>query len=437
MGEAGAVGSQDIFEQANRLRKARQHEMALALFRDLLADPECSLDEHQMRFAGVCLLKCLVAVDRWPEAEIEARNLAQRFPYDARMHQHMGRALYRLGRYEEARVALEQAIRLDPDLTEPRNLMRLMAKPSAQRSGSPPPRPWPRKARRFRDVRAVVRDYVLRGRPEDRFIRGDSIFTTMGSCFAGNLASRLGQVGHEVNYEPIGEDVNSTYANRRLLDWVERGPTDDVTRVMEASFGSGARRRLLEFIRRCDVFILTMGVAPCFFHRETGELGFFAGQLSEPALRENLLRDYVMRTTTVAENVDNVRAIIDAIDRLSDRPPRVVLTVSPVALEGTTEFESAVVADCISKSTLRLACHELIQSCSDRRIVYWPSFEIVRWLGAHYGPEHPPVFGAEDNDSHHVSAWLVDLIIELFLDHHGTRAASKGISEAAPAGAPV
>ena len=94
------------------------------------------------------------------------------------------------------------------------------------------------------------------------------------------------------------------------------------------------------------------------------------------------------------------------------------MTVSPSALIATTEFDSAVEADCLSKSTLRLACHEAMSAMADRPMVYWPSFEMVRWLGAHYAPFSPPAYGLEDGNSRHVSDWLVDLIVELFLDYY-------------------
>ena len=53
---------------------------------------------------------------------------------------------------------------------------------------------------------------------------------------------------------------------------------------------------------------------------------------------------------------------------------------------------------------------------------YWPSFEIVRWLGVHYTRPEAPVFGAEDGNTRHVSTWLVDMIVELFIQHHSAAA---------------
>jgi hypothetical protein len=171
------------------------------------------------------------------------------------------------------------------------------------------------------------------------------------------------------------------------------------------------------------VLILTLGVAPCFFDRETGAFGFVTGQLS-PAVQRHLMSRYEMRMTSVAENVENIHAILASASRLAERPPKVVLTVSPVPLQATNEFHSAVIADCLSKSTLRLASHQAISETPEGQVVYWPSFEIVRWLGVHFGPAHPLVYGADDTNSRHVSQWLVDLIVDLFLETHQVRSGS-------------
>ncbi len=172
-------------------------------------------------------------------------------------------------------------------------------------------------------------------------------------------------------------------------------------------------------------------MAPCFFHQVTGEFAFVPGDLTKTS-REHILSHHEMRMTTVAENAENIHHILDTIRRLARREPRVVLTVSPVPLGGATGFESAVVADCLSKSTLRLACDEVLRTRPGDGLVYWPSFEIVRWLGAHYSANQPLVYGADDGSTHHVSNWIVDLVIDLFLKHHGPAEAEHGFGNAAP-----
>ncbi len=108
--------------------------------------------------------------------------------------------------------------------------------------------------------------------------------------------------------------------------------------------------------------------------------------------------------------------------RMAGPEVKVVLTVSPVPLAGTTEHDSAITADCLSKSTLRVACEEAVAARRGEGVLYWPSFEIVRWLGAHFGPETPGPYGADDGNTRHVSEWLIDLIVALFVEFHAETA---------------
>ena len=70
-------------------------------------------------------------------------------------------------------------------------------------------------------------------------------------------------------------------------------------------------------------------------------------------------------------------------------------------------------ADCVSKSTLRVAIHELLAE-GHANLHYWPSFEIVRWLGSHI---EEALFG-EDGNTRHVNRKTVRLILESFIRHY-------------------
>ena len=49
---------------------------------------------------------------------------------------------------------------------------------------------------------------------------------------------------------------------------------------------------------------------------------------------------------------------------------------------------------------------------------YWPSFEVVKWVAPHLNPNmNFQAFGVPDNNSRHVSRWLVDEITKSFIDH--------------------
>jgi hypothetical protein len=115
-----------------------------------------------------------------------------------------------------------------------------------------------------------------------------------------------------------------------------------------------------------------------------------------------------MRTTTCSENIANLQRAI-ALIRVLAPTALVVITVSPVPLFATTEMPSALMADCVSKSVLRAAVHEVVSA--DRTLIYFPAFEIVRWLSA-YTNTH--IFGEDDRSSRHVSNWVVDFIVSSF-----------------------
>ena len=82
-------------------------------------------------------------------------------------------------------------------------------------------------------------------------------------------------------------------------------------------------------------------------------------------------------------------------------------------LKASFEFDSAVQADCLSKSTLRVAAHEILAQGIEN-VFYWPSFEIVRWLSSH--TESP--FGKDDQNNLHVNEDIINLIMELFIENH-------------------
>src|SRR6185369_7470852 len=161
--------------------------------------------------------------------------------------------------------------------------------------------------------------------------------------------------------------------------------------------------------READTFIYTLGVAPGFFDRDTGRF-----HLSQPgASTRHLLRAKQFRTTTVAENVENIEYIAAAIAGL--RPnAQIVFSVSPVPLFATFEYESAIVADCVSKSTLRVAIDTVMKKGLPN-LHYWPAFEMIRWVGVYGGG----VYGAEDGTSRHVSEHAIRSVMRAFVRRHG------------------
>jgi hypothetical protein len=208
----------------------------------------------------------------------------------------------------------------------------------------------------------------------------------------------------------ISEYINTTFANRVFVDWLSGAEIDAAIRerIVELLPPQWSRDNTLEIIRTSDVFILTLGVAPAFFDRATGDF-----VLPRPtALNSRAMAEkYLFRTTSVQENVDNVLYLINFIRSLAPEI-RIVVTVSPVPIVASFEFESAVQADCLSKSTMRLVAHEVVNNCNIQNILYWPSFEVFRWAGSNAGN----YYAADDGAAWHVSEEKVAGTIHAFVE---------------------
>lgn len=266
---------------------------------------------------------------------------------------------------------------------------------------------YPASQDEFADLRNLIKRRVL-GRRDDKFLRRDSRVVAFGSCFAANIVEALRHQQVDAWHVGHPEEINSPYANRHLLEWVETG---SVTPSTEA-FGTVLDRgNVLERLRRANVVILSLGVAPAFFDKQTGA---FVSTLGSHMSVSLMMSRFNFRTPSVAENVDCVERIMSTIRRIAP-DSRIVLTVSPVPLTATLEMDSAVEADCLSKSTLRVTVNEVMQR-NPKDVYYWPSFEMVRWIvGGHIGQ----VFGTDDGSPFHVSSAVVDTIMGLFIETHG------------------
>ena len=262
----------------------------------------------------------------------------------------------------------------------------------------------------FDDLRTAVKKHVIGpSEPADRFLAPEARGFTMGSCFAGRIARELQRLGQPTLFLQLAETVNTTHANLEFLRWLANEDDGSCAAYFERELQQRGHTResVREALSQAQFVVYTLGVAPAFFHRETGR---FRPHEPQDFKQFEFLRDYVYRTTTVEENVANLRAIRGLL-RKAQPEAKLVLTVSPVPFTATFEMDSAIVADCISKSTLRAAAHEFLKEPAADAID-WPSFEIVRWLSGHIGR----VFGADDGNNHHVSDALVTMIVELFIE---------------------
>ena len=321
--------------------------------------------------------------------------------------------------FEESIASLEKAIALDPatyDTATSRETLEI----ARSRLSQPAPKAgssrkkigrYPETKDFLGDLQGLVKDHIaVNLNNEPKFLDQKTRFFTMGSCFARNLAKSLLDRGYAAFHMEISEYINTTFANRVFVDWLSGAEIDAAIRdrIVELLPPQWSKENTLEIIRTSGVFILTLGVAPAFFDRATGEF-----VLPRPtALNARALAEkYLFRTTTVQENVDNVLYLINFIRSISP-DIKIVVTVSPVPLLASFEYESAVQADCLSKSTMRLVAHEVVNNSNIENVLYWPSFEVFRWAGSNASN----FYAADDGAAWHVSEEKVAGTIKAFVE---------------------
>ena len=238
-----------------------------------------------------------------------------------------------------------------------------------------------------------------------RVLRPQSKIFAAGSCFATNIADALKNQGYTAVANMMGESINSTLANREYIDWLLADYPEDteISKLISKPLREKTRSGLLN----SDIIVLTVGVAPVFLDRKTGHLRL---QTDEGASVRRLLRECEFRTLSVEENVDNLAYILSTLRRA--RPDATIfVTLSPVPLNATFEYSSAIVADCVSKSVLRVAIDQI-----ERRqmlgVYYWPAFEAVRWIGGYQGD----AYGEYDGSTRHVSNHVIKAITSAFIE---------------------
>jgi tetratricopeptide (TPR) repeat protein len=339
---------------------------------------------------------------------------------------HLSEILTKGNHFEESVSSLEKAMQLDPaNFDTEANRETLQAATSQATRAASPAAAAKRKIGHYPttndflgDLQVLIKDHIaVNLAAGDKFISKTARFFTMGSCFARNLSVSLAQNGYTSRHLEISEYINTTFSNRVFVDWLRDAEIDGAIRdrIVELLPPGWSKQATLDIITNSDVFILTLGVAAAFFDRATG-----AFVLPRPsALNSRALGEkYLFRTASVQENVDNVLYLIEFIRSVSPNI-KIVVTVSPVPLLASFESESVVQADCLSKSTMRLVAHEVVNNSNIPNILYWPSFEVFRWAGSNASN----YYAADDGAAWHVSEDKVSGTIQAFVDMFSSEAA--------------
>jgi hypothetical protein len=246
---------------------------------------------------------------------------------------------------------------------------------------------YPRHSSDLVDLKAAASEFVLPGFVTERPIlkKSDRIWT-IGSCFAQNIADALKAIGVPCTTAELEEGLNSPPLLRHYLSSVETGTSGYVSEQ--------EIRDMRTIITEARAAILTFGLAVAVLDA-SGKIAFGTSGTFHPI--------------SAREATSDIRGAVHSLRRINPQI-NIFLTLSPVPINRSFWSPSAVAADCVSKSTLRVAIEEFLREKMPN-VYYWPAFEIVRWLGAHR-PNH---YGADDGLQRHVSKDVVKVATELFV----------------------
>lgn len=293
---------------------------------------------------------------------------------------------------------------------------------------------------------------VFRADPVPLFDRTTPIFT-IGSCFARNIAVYLSNSGYQAQTFGQAEDLNSPLSNALMLGvatgpeaarlaylqhWVGvLVPGEEQTKRDVVDFEMARLAALCKQISESRLLVVTLGNTIDYFlpadsrHPSLGDIQVAPKFLSianaedvgsRSALSAALKRaGAAIRLSTFVETKAALNQLYRALRAINPLAP-IVFTLSPVPIDSAIGIEKAdasgaIELDCISKSTLRTAIAELLPSWMDAPTYYFPSYEIVRWVG---GMLSAPNFGDEDAASRHVSGTILNAIFAFFQKKHGS-----------------
>ena len=272
---------------------------------------------------------------------------------------------------------------------------------------------YPLEEELYADLPRLIRESLLTGhRPPEGTLAADATIITMGSCFAVALRKYLARSGVPALSIHVPEGLANTFALLDFLSWSINGVETRRGFRYERSEDGAIREwtpveeqeRYREAIRQAGGFVISLGIAEVWEDRESGRV-FWRGVPEEifDAGR------HVFRLTTVDENERNLVEIVDVIRSICPTQP-IVFTLSPVPLKATFRDIYCVSADCVSKSTLRVAIDRAVSRALDN-VYYWPGFEVVRWIGPAL---KRPMYGQPD--LRHVKSAVVAPILDTFID---------------------
>jgi hypothetical protein len=265
---------------------------------------------------------------------------------------------------------------------------------------------YPRHAHLVAHADEIIRSHIIGGyAPSVPVINPRARVACIGSCFAGEIAKSLAAQGRPVEPLVITERWNTAFALRHFIDAGVRGiPIPDGFLAKDVTINP----KVLARLRTADAFIITLGLSLCWYEHSTGKMVMDIKMGHSNRALVGAVPLYEMRQTSVAENVAQLEAIVASIREARPNAP-IVFTLSPNPLLLSLTDYPPVPSNTISKATLRVALHEMIERKLEN-VFYWPSYEIVEWIGRYVRL----IWGQEGNDLRHLQSATVDDVMRRF-----------------------
>lgn len=274
-------------------------------------------------------------------------------------------------------------------------------------------------------------------------IAPDAKVFAIGSCFARNIEIELQKLGVHVTSANPFSDVMEVRTNLQLgllnkynpisihqeLAWAagessfpnngfidcngklsdpflrEQTPGGDLEKMK-------ARRTALEDyfaqIYQADLVIITLGLTETWFDRLTK---LAITEAPSPRLMKLYPQRFGFKQLYHPDCIKVLQSICALLKKYGKPNHKIILTVSPVALKRTFSGQDVVVANMMSKSTLRSAAGEIAAHIEE--IDYFPSYEAVMM-------SDPLLVWQED--LRNVTEFIVNQIMNEFVQRYGLKA---------------
>lgn len=276
-----------------------------------------------------------------------------------------------------------------------------------------------------------IRDYLKESNPNYNIINKKTKISSMGSCFAGNIADYL--IKNKYNYLIKEEETIKRKNQKSSADWgavynipcirqiiqysyedfnpIERWWKDkkDPNIVIdpfrrdigyrydekEKLFGIH-RNKSRNALSESDVLILTIGMTEIWRHKD--DKSTFWRVVPMHLYNDKNHEFYIMNTEDCINELSKIKGFIDKYNSKC----KLILTVSPVSFFATFRKDvDAVSANLNSKSTIKSAVDWFVRN--NNNVFYFPSYEFVT-----LGNDNPY------KDGRHVKDSLINEVMNLF-----------------------